>query len=358
MKKKRSEPGDLLDGVVENGLQFIEKGLDQLWVEGDKHHLKYSVINFYTGVELLLKARLMMEHWALVVSDLKHADSEKFVSGDFKSVGLDEATDRLKKIAGCELPQAAIRTFKVLQKHRNQMVHFFHPTDLRLKAGKNLKSQIVTEQCAGWFFLRRLIGEAWREEFKKFQSRIDKANAHMKRHENYLRTVYNQIKPELKAAVSNGAALGYCYTCRYEAHVVDEVGPYESNCRVCTAYGSFLRHDCKGCSSAFIIDDGFEAPQPCPNCGELVKRDELLEAHSTEGQMTDKEFYTDGGYGNCAECRGYHTVGTINEDQSFCFCCHLFQAPMGVCACCDEKSTGDLEASYYSGCATCDGRWG
>ena len=358
MKKKRSDPASLLDGVVENGLQFIEMGLDQLWTEGEKHHLKYSVINFYTGVELLLKARLMMEHWALVVSELKHADSEKFLSGDFKSVGLDETNDRLKKIAGYKLPQATIRTFNSLQKHRNQMVHFFHPTNLRSKAGKKLKSQVVTEQCAGWFFLRRLIGEAWKGEFKKYQSRIDRANVHMKRHKNYLHTVYKQIEPELKAEVSKGADLGHCYSCGYAAHVIDEVGPCESKCRVCTAYGSFLRHDCKSCPSTFLIDDGFESPQPCPHCDEPVTRDELLEAYSTEGQMTGKEFHTEGGYGSCAECSGYHTVGTISEDWSFCFCCLQFQAPMGVCEWCNENSTGDLETSYTNGCAICDGKWG
>jgi hypothetical protein len=54
--------------ICENGLGFVSKAIDQLWNEGSPDALKYSVINFYSGVELLLKARLMREHWSLVVA--------------------------------------------------------------------------------------------------------------------------------------------------------------------------------------------------------------------------------------------------------------------------------------------------
>ena len=354
--KKRRNPSGHLDRIIANGLQFIERGVKELWSKNDKHHLKHSVINFYSGVELLLKARLMMEHWALIVSDIKAADAEKFLGGKFRSVGLDETVTRLKKIAGVDISVSATSAFHALQTHRNQMVHFYHQTDLRTKEGKNLRSQVINEQCVGWFYLRRLIGESWSEEFQAYQGTIETINGMMKPHHAYLETVYTKITPELQKEAKNGADLGHCYSCGFDAHVITEIGPSESRCRVCTNFYAFLRHKCEHCSHLFLGEDGVENVC-CPNCKSVDGLTEIMDVYTEEGQMGQEDFLIDGGYGNCSECEGYHTVGTI-EDRSFCFQCHLFQSPMGVCEWCNEKATGDLEGSYYSGCVMCDGKAG
>jgi DNA-directed RNA polymerase subunit RPC12/RpoP len=352
-RKRRVRPSDSLRYVVENGVQFIERGVNELWNTDDKAHLKHSVINFYSGVELLLKARLMMEHWALIVLETQKADTEKFLSGDFRSVGLNDAVSRLKNIASLDFPLEAHKAFQKLQNHRNQMVHFFHSADLRTKEGRDLKSQVIREQCLGWFHLRNLLSDKWSMEFQAYQSRVLNIEKSMKRHQEYLGTVYEQIKSELDIAAKGGAVLGYCHTCHFSAHVIDEIGPSESHCRVCTAYRSCLSHKCINCNFLFTLEEGNENAS-CPKCSSLILIDDLMEKYSGEGQMLPKDFLTEGGYGNCAECGGYHKVGTIG-DQSFCFSCFQFQAPMGVCGWCSEKATGDLEMSYYSGCVMCDG---
>lgn len=355
-KKKKSTPPGQTDLVIKNGLQFIERGVNELWDKKDKRHLKHSVINFYTGIELLLKARLMMEHWSLIVSETKSADAISFVRGDFRSVGLDEAVSRLRKIAGLDVNQATISAFRDLQSHRNQMVHFFHKTDLRTKEGRQLRSQVINEQCAGWFYLQQLIGETWADKFELYSESIEKINGLMKPHRAYLESVYKKIEPELSKEEEKGADLGNCYACGFSAHVVKTIGPSESHCRVCSQYGAFLRYKCDDCDHIFLIEDGFDKVN-CPECKTQIERDEVMGAFSDEGEMLPEAMMIDGGYGNCAECCGSETVGTFGEG-SFCFQCHLFSGPMGVCDWCGEKATGDLTYSNQTGCVMCDGHGG
>lgn len=111
---------DIIKRLVENALDFLHRAIDDL--EG---HPKHSVIGFYTGVELFLKARLLAEHWSLVVSPRKDPDFEAFLKGNFVSVSLEEAASRLEKAVRSGLSPGELQTFKRVGQHRNKMVHFF-----------------------------------------------------------------------------------------------------------------------------------------------------------------------------------------------------------------------------------------
>lgn len=351
----QKDPSSHVDEVVKNGLEFIERGVRNLWDRRDKHHLKHSVINFYAGVELLLKTRLMREHWALIVEDINQADASKFIEGDFRSVGLESTLKRLSKIPMENIPASARDSFNVLRQHRNRMVHFFHSVDLRTKEGKALEGQIVREQCRGWFHLRRLVGDKWSAYFANYMERIGRINDGMKRHKLYLDTVYEQVKPELDKEQSQGSLVGQCFTCGYPAHLVEESGPNDTSCRVCRATQTFVRHGCSSCNEPFIVEDGCET-QACPNCGNAVSLEELLEFYTEEGKMTEKDLHTLGGYAYCAECdSGLQSVGSIGDldGPAFCFFCHSSHESIGECARCGTRATGDLEDSAIWGCLMC-----
>ena len=111
-----------LDSIVNNGFDFFRKSLAEI-----EDETKFSVIHFFAAVELFLKARLMAEHWSLVVS--KDPSWDSFERGDFKSVTLDECLDRLVKIARSPVSADDTRRFKQLAKHRNKIVHFHHELD-------------------------------------------------------------------------------------------------------------------------------------------------------------------------------------------------------------------------------------
>src|SRR5262245_5376490 len=81
--------------ILLNGLDFLRRAAASLETTP-----KYSAIDFCTGLELVLKARLASEHWSLVVSQIDRLDARKFVDGDFHSVTMDAALDRLAGSCG------------------------------------------------------------------------------------------------------------------------------------------------------------------------------------------------------------------------------------------------------------------
>lgn len=85
--------------------------------------LKYSVLHFSMGLELLLKARLAREDPKLVFRDKDKFDHAGFRTGELQSVSLLEAYDRLQDL-GVEFPKEAVETFRELGRLRNKYAHF------------------------------------------------------------------------------------------------------------------------------------------------------------------------------------------------------------------------------------------
>ena len=98
--------------LVINALDFLVRAIDEF-----QEFPKYSIIHFSAAVEQFLKARLMAEHWTLVVSVRQRADWNNFISGNFQSVTLDEAASILEKVVLSELPKNALAAFRTIAKH-------------------------------------------------------------------------------------------------------------------------------------------------------------------------------------------------------------------------------------------------
>lgn len=75
---------------LENGIDFLENAIESLG-DGSPRGLKYAIIHLQAAAEVLLKVRLMREHWTLVFRESGTAKMGKFKMGDFVSVGLGEA---------------------------------------------------------------------------------------------------------------------------------------------------------------------------------------------------------------------------------------------------------------------------
>jgi hypothetical protein len=84
--------------LIDNALDFVLRAASDLWDKEitEEQQLKYSTIHLFEGIELFLKARLMKEHWSLVLRDLDKYRHESFERGDFQSVNYDLARGRLE----------------------------------------------------------------------------------------------------------------------------------------------------------------------------------------------------------------------------------------------------------------------
>lgn len=180
---------DNLSKLIENGFEFLEKAISQFHKEP-----KFSVINFCIATELFLKARLMKEHWSLVVST--NPNISAFKSGNFKSINFTEILPKIENITGEKFDQEITSFFNGLANHRNKMVHFYHDFSSKKKS-KELIEQIAIGQSSGWHHLSNLL-EKWKFIFKPYNERINEINSKMKQHEIYIKTVYEKLLSEIK----------------------------------------------------------------------------------------------------------------------------------------------------------------
>jgi len=296
---------------------------------------------------LILKARLMAEHWTLVVS--KNADRGSFARGDFVSVTFDEACARLQGVIGSPLPEDAKAIFNSLRKHRNKMVHFYHEGE----TDRNALESIALEQLLGWRALVSLMENQWQSTFSNMSFDITAIDEGFAEHRLYAKAKYESLTEWLKGITDRGGVLVACVSCSFEAAEREEEleGVFSSRCHVCNAHARWMVTPCPQCAEALTNhgDDG----ATCKHCGRQFSVEELVSDLNEE--VLTKDNYLDAlTPANCASCDGYHTI-ICWKGAYVCLACIDHTDELGRCGWCGEGNSGDLEDSGIMGCSACDG---
>ena len=175
----------LFSSLVLSALDFAEKSLQEL----KKEDPKYSLIHFCTALELFLKARLMLEHWTLVVTTPARALPQGFEQGHFHSVSLEETLQRLENVAGQKFSSREKQVFERIREQRNRLVHFLDPNSGKARA----LEKTAAEECKGWYYLHRLLTVTWKREFKSFRREIEELGTHLHQIQAFLKAKYEAI---------------------------------------------------------------------------------------------------------------------------------------------------------------------
>jgi len=337
--------------MAESGFEFLERAIDEF-----SSSAKFSTIHFATAIEIFLKAKLMCEHWSLLLDKPDQADKAAFFKGDAKTITPDQAIDRLKRIASVNVHQAYRDTFDRIAKHRNKMVHFVHAGTSE-DVDPTIRHAIAEEQCGGWLALRTLLSE-W-PEFESYGTQIWQISRKMEGHKAYLKKAYEARRPELKAHTDAGGRVIKCPSCHFKSVKVGEpTGAIaEANCLVCRFFnGSEFCIDCSNedCGKP-IRFTSYECPPPkCPKCKTAISKEEIGEILDTSEPLS-KDTYVDHVDINCPECSGYHTV-VPHHDIYVCTECFHTDETMEVCGWCSDGQLGGVpEHSALVGCDFCDG---
>lgn len=347
---------DLLERLVENAMDFLSQSIAEF--DG---HPKYSVIHFHAAIELFLKARLMAEHWSLVVSKRKDPDWDKFVAGDFMSVTLDEAADKLDKIVRSGLSKQELETFRRLTKHRNKMVHFFHEA-VSAEENEKLRQAIAKEQLTAWYLLHKVLTARWSDVFSPWSDKLEQIDESLRKLHEFLQVVFDQLGPEIKKREDNGAVFKDCPSCGFPSQEhTDEIGElYEAQCLVCGLTDKCLTIECPDCGTPVsFVNEGFGE---CGGCKRKFEPEHLAEELTDDGAAHIAAMEGDDSWepGNCSNCDGYHTVVRLDDDGDKYLCTSCFSEfdSIQCCGWCNELNTGDMEHSYWAGCNHCDGKAG
>ncbi|MDO9365714.1 MAG: hypothetical protein Q7T58_05155 [Methylotenera sp.] len=344
---------EMFDSLVGNAMDFLSKAIEEF-----DTHPKYSVIHFHAAVELIIKARLMHEHWSLIVAKGNEPDWDKFVAGDFQSVTLDEAANRLQRIVQSGLTQTEIESFRNIAKHRNKMLHFFHVAD---KSDQSLKQDIARQQLKAWYYLHQLIGERWRDVFASHSNKISEIDQELRGLHDFLQVIFDNLKAKILEAEYAGFVFTECPSCKFKAqeHEPDIEVIYVADCLVCGLIETCVKIECKNCNEVVTFSD--EGHTNCLGCGAYHNHEDLAEALIDQGVafIAAKEGNYDAYIGNCADCDGYHTVVQVKETETwFCTECFIEPKQMVTCEWCNELSSVDMEGSYVRGCNQCEGMSG
>ena len=344
----------MLNCLIENGIDFLHKSIEEL-----DEHPKFSMINFHAAMELFLKARLMVEHWSLVVSQRENLNFDKFISGDSRSVSLTTAAERLDLVVKSGLKPDELDAFHEIANHRNRMVHFFHPISSAEEKLEETQT-VVRQQLKAWWFLHRILTVRWKDVFGKWADEFSQIDIELKKMHTYLEIVYAKYKLEIDEKIKNGEIVEKCPSCNFQSqlHEKEKNIIYVANCIVCDLSTKSLWIECPSCAGrVFFIAEGFGECSCCPRTFEpsdLVC--ELLDPERMHTARKDGDDSYD--LGNCSDCDGFETVVQLDSETYLCTSCFLELEHIQKCQSCATPNTGDMSDSSWAGCNHCDGAVG
>lgn len=363
-----SESNALLHDVLLNAADFLNKSADEF-----EKDTKYSVINFFCAIELFLKARLIAEHWSLIVG--KKPNLKNFKSGCSSTLQFDELIYVLKN--AFEEPQIAdedIDSFDIIRQERNRLMHFCHsinssdPIEL-----KEIKAKLAIKILQAWYRLRALLS-TWNGITKKSNMVINsmlRFEAKIVRLKNYYKIRYEAIKKDIeKDKKENQIQYRVCSNCHQEALRITWSNKKDISYANCVVCGNSFKErlitiTCPKCGmsvsvNAYKIKSGapvslscnhkldFRTFLECVNNRYLEETKIILDTLDFPEEKTDII--------NCSYCGNRDSVAYINGAFT-CVKCGMGSAVISKCGWCNELQLGgNLINSYLDGCEFCSGR--
>lgn len=328
-----------LENLLKNAFDFLENSIGQIYEQP-----KYSVINFCSAIELILKAKLLNEHWSLIVEGKPNLS--KFEQGNFKSIDFKCLLHRIVEVTNENLPVDIEKSFHALADHRNKMIHFFHEAHTE-DSDDEIKANIIAEQDKAWVLLKKLF-EKWEDVFGEYKTTILKLNSLMEneKRKDYYKKKFEKIKFKIDEEKRKGFIFKTCNRCNYPTKKEKELTDYlfEYKCEVCASTEKVLKMYCTNCEYPMEIDFNVIDIE-CDTCHLKVNKEQIIDKIAPD--QTDAN--------NCGYCGSLESVVT-HENYYICTECSHITEYIDICEYCNAYQIGgNLEDSYYTGCEACEG---
>lgn len=249
-----------------NGMDYLKSAIGFLQESSEPSALKYAVLHLHAAAEILLKVRLMREHWSLVFKDVGTASKSALTHGDFKSVGMEETISRLNSLASVEVSEPTREHLKRLSKERNKLQHFgakMNRHQVGVIAGRALDTLLA-------FVVDHLIPGASEPELPMLGEVKDLLQQALDEIEVLGKARRDRLKGQLRAFADEVIGCPQCaemafrfnqqdFRCYFCEHVADSEAPEDL---AADYVGNVLY-----ISEYEVAHDGAEIPiSDCPNC--------------------------------------------------------------------------------------------
>lgn len=354
-------------GLVEGGSDFLHRAIKEIVAED----YKFSVIHFAQAIELFIKARLLLEHWSLILADPKRVRLNDFKKGSFVSVGWEEALSRIERVVEQDYSRT-LGAFKPIFERRNRAIHFYSNDSFTNPALRQILERtfgpstrvapIVAEQCAAWYELNRLLTVEWSEQFSEYKETFSSLDKEMMQLHPYLKERFDRLAPELKS-LSPARQPDKCPACSFKAFTSTVLfeGYERRKCLVCYVSEVRFSFPCleQGCSERMFISENAEGV-----CSTEAHKASLVEiAHALKAKQSEWASDTDVSQGYCMSCMqtevpGGSVVRLKTSGNYVCLSCLEAWSGLSSCGWCGERLAGDTSQTAWLGCPCCDGRRG
>lgn len=352
MSVNDSKPSFLpgVEALLNNGLDFLDKARNEL----ETGQAKFSVVSFWTAVEILLKVPLVHEHWTLVCSGKKIV-RQKYLAGDFQSVTYDETCARLGEVLEKPLPKDTMAFFDKVRQHRNRVVHFYHSA-----FNDEDQQKILAEQADAWFALNRLLRDDWSSllgTLLRAQLAINETTM-LQSSEFYAAAKFREagLQEQLISAVNKGKTIHSCDVCHQDALtrgiIDDRTAGVVDKCLVCHYHHHYITVNCPACEEKQKLEQD-DTLFTC-RCGHTEDRYVVL----SQDDWTNDDFlcHANDTPAGCSDCEREDTVCHYGETY-LCTMCFTLHDAVGCCESCSYNSTNISSTSSISGCSFCEGNW-
>lgn len=343
---------NIAKNLLENAHEFSKRASMDLANED----YKFSLIHFCAAIEQILKARLVLEHWMLVIdkSEIDTAKLIEFQRGVNRTISVPSVLKRSINLFD-NVNQSYVKCIDELFKERNKIMHFY-----RSKIKNNEEELgIVRLIFRSWYLTHKIIDTT--EKFESFKSEFNLINTEIMKFQEYLKVIFFENSAELDNLEAAGNDVTYCEECGYPSFVGDGSDDLikEGKCLVCVHEEIYIKLECESCkTSNYLFSSHMHLLDlKCSNedCGVTITCDHNEILNELEDIRDDPKHGRD--YASCSECETQYCVGMFKSVWicSNCLCVH---DRITQCEFCGEYVTRYKEDSYLNGCGFCDGRLG
>ncbi|MFF1399377.1 hypothetical protein ACFVZD_36965 [Streptomyces sp. NPDC058287] len=301
---------------VFNGIDYLVSVVDHLQPDtgGTPRDIKYAVLHLQAAAEVLLKARLVREHWSLVFRDPGTATHKSFLQASFESCTTTTAVQRLRNIAGLAISEKDASALKDLAETRNALQHY----------GLTHNARAVEARAATVLdFLLRFLAEeplvpalsedeeeAWAHAA---EADLDKVRDGVLAIQSFVTRRMNRLRGnELKGAEDRTV---YCLECQQPALVLDDHGGVCHFCPIEWSASDLL--------TVYRFTDDRDAPgHDCPNCScpTLIERMSFADGKETLYCTSCRARPVPADLGSCNGCGRYWPWDTAHPDTGQILC--------------------------------------